>query len=345
MAEEFAGLLPMNAMMGWNEGVESKNDAIELAKGFISRRYTAVEASWYAVAPFMGGYLWEVHEGGPGKGYIGSAIEALSQNPSAKFWFPSADRAFQIMMRDGKPFGILLSKSESLPVINSGQPPLALVTKMVPAVKKGTATFMSGAALLGSSMAFLAASMAFYAVAANPGPSLRTVDFSELPHAQWNRVSGTGVEEIVSKLEMKDGKWNVEKRAFVVPGLKEIRDDGQKIIQKAREGIMPMPDVGVDEPPVPPVVPPQPAAPGNSGPAPVASPVPAAATTTAPAVHLPAAPAAAIKPEHGGMSPAEIRRSMRGAAKANESPQTVPAPPAGKPPAAIPVPVDKGGRQ
>jgi len=337
MAEELSGLRPMNAMMGWTEGVESKNDAIELAKGFITRRFTALEASWYAVAPFMGGYLWEVHEGGPGKGYIGAAIEALSQNPSSKFWFPSADRAFQIMMRDGKPFGILLSKSESLPVINSDQPPLAMITKMQPAVRKGTGVFMTGAAMAGVGAIFLISSMAFYAVSANPGPSVRAVDFSSMPHAQWGQVQGTGVEEIVSKIEMKDGKWSVERRPHVVPGLRELRDEGAKAVQKARESIMPMPKVEEDAPPpaAPPAPLPAPAPAGIPGAQPGQQTPPAAPATAKPPV-APAAPAANLGANGKPLTAAELRRRARERATG-----TAHAPM----PAPIPVPVDKGNKK
>lgn len=335
MAEELSGLRPMNAMMGWTEGVESKNDAIELAKGFITRRFTALEASWYAVAPFMGGYLWEVHEGGPGKGYLGAAIEALSQNPSSKFWFPSADRAFQIMMRDGKPFGILLSKTESLPVINSDQPPLAMITKMQPAVRKGTGVFLTGAAMAGAGAVFLFSSMAFYAISANPGPSVRAVDFSSMPHAQWGQVKGTGVEEIVSKIEMKDGKWSVERRPHVVPGLRELRDEGAKSVQKARESIMPMPAVE-EEPKAPPPAVPEIPAPAAVNPAQPGQPPVQAAPPVLPAPA--AAPAATNGAAASGkpMSPAEMRRQARDRAHA---------PGKAAPPARIPVPVDNGGKK
>lgn len=320
MSDAHEGLVPINAMMGWNEGVESKNDAIELAKGFIQRRYTAVEASWYAVAPFMGGFLWEVHEGGPGKGYIGSAISSLSQNPSASFWFPSGDRAFQVMMRDGKPFGILLSKAESLPVINSGQPALAAITKMTRAVRKGTAVFMAGASLLGSGVAFLAGSMAFYAIAANPGPSLRTVDFSALPHAQWNQVANTEVEEIVSRLQMTAGKWSVEKRPHVVPGLRELREDTQKNVQKARDAVPEIPVIDEDGPAQPP------APPATTPPSPQVAPPP---VTTPPATPPQA------------LSPAEQRRAMRDAALRRTRDQGA----APDVPDPVPVPVDNMGRR
>jgi len=296
MAKDFVGHAPMNAMMGWYEGAETKKDAVEYAKGFIQRRYTAQEASWYAVAPFMGGWLWEVHEGGPGRGYIGAAIDALTQNPDGKFWFPSADRAFQVMMRDGKPFGILLSKNESLPVMNSGQPSLIAATKMMPAVKKGTGVFLTGAALLGSAATFLVASMAFYAVSANPGPGLKAVDFSAMPHAQWPLVIDTHVEEIVSKLEMNGGKWNVEKRPHVIDGLKELREEGQKIMQRARDSVAPMP---VEEE--------APAAAGEqaSSDAPASSDQPGAAGGSVPN------PQGAAAPVQENMSPAERRRLAR----------------------------------
>lgn len=242
------GHMPLQAMLGWTEGLESRNDAVEMAKGFITRRYTAVEASWYAVAPFMGGWFWEVHEGGPGKGCVGSVVDALSRDPGGKFWFPSGDRAFQVMMRDGKPYCILLSKADSLPVINSGEAPLAMVTRMTRAVRRGAATFAAGVAMLGSGAAFMLGSMAFFALAANPGPSLSSVNFSMMPHAQWNQVATTGVEEIVSRLYFADGSWKVERRAHEIPGLAELRDQGQELRRAVKDSLPAVPEVPDDAP-------------------------------------------------------------------------------------------------
>jgi len=206
--------VPMRVIIGWSEGI-SKNDAVEVAKGFIQRRFDAIDASWYAIAPFMGGYFWEVHEGGPGDAYLPAVIKALSDNPGARHWLPSGDRAFSVMMRDGKPFCILLSSDESKTVITSGTDPLLPGGKMHRAVNKGTSVLIAGVATSAVSALFLSGSLVFYGLAAHPEPSVRDLKLDLLPYAQWESVVGVAPNEIVSKLELKGGKWAVVKRSHV----------------------------------------------------------------------------------------------------------------------------------
>lgn len=212
----YDGIAPIRVLMGWSEGI-SRNDAVELAKGYIQKRFTsAPESGWYAVSPFMGGYMWEVQEAGPGVAYMPAALEALSRDPGGRHWFPCGDRAFQVMMRDGKPFAILLSGADSKSLIDSGAEPLMPSGRMLRAVRKGDTTFITGAAMFGSGFSFLAGAMIFYGLAADPAPQVKDVNLLMAPHAQWGRVADTGVREVVTKIEMKKGVWKVEKRPHVI---------------------------------------------------------------------------------------------------------------------------------
>lgn len=232
---------PINTVVGWNEGIGNKKDAAEIAKGYIKKRFTAIGSSWYAVKPFLGGYFWEVQEGGQGHGYIDAVIEALSDDPSKEYWFPSGDRAFRVMMRDGKPFGVLLSEAQTEEVFASGMPPLLPKSKMFRAERRGTGTLAFGAAMSGIGAVYMLSAMGFYAFVANPGPSVPAANFAELPHAQWNRVVGAKVTEIVAKLQYKDDNWEAVMRAHEVPGLQELKDKTQSLLDKVKEGIQPMP--------------------------------------------------------------------------------------------------------
>lgn len=218
MKDTYTETSPLRVLVGWAEGI-SKNDAVDLAKGFIQRRFEAVDASWFTIAPFSGGYLWEVHEGGPGKAYMPAIIDALSQDPGGIHWLPSKDRAFQVMMRDGKPFCILLSSADSKAIIASERPPLLPGGKMIRAVKKGTGVLATGGALFGTGFSFLLGSMAFFAVTASPGPSVPDFKFENLALAQWPKVADTAVTEVVTKLEFANGKWTVEKRHHEIKNL------------------------------------------------------------------------------------------------------------------------------
>lgn len=241
MAANKDSYAPINVVVGWNEGIGNKKDAAEIAKGHIKKRFTAIGSSWYAVAPFLGGYFWEAQEGGQGRGYIESVIEALSNDPSQEYWFPSGDRAFRVMMRDGKPFSVLLSEGQSEEVFASGVPPLLPKSKMYRAERKGTGVLAFGIGMSGIGAVYMLSAMGFYALVANPGPSVPAANFAELPHAQWNRVVGTKVTEIVSKLQFKDDNWETVMRAHEVPGLQALKDKTQSLLDKVKESIEPMP--------------------------------------------------------------------------------------------------------
>lgn len=257
MAKEIIQLLPMKAIMGWNDGVGSKKDAAEIAKGYATKRFNAIGSSWYAVAPFMGGYLWEAHEGGQGKGYIRSVIDALSSNPAGAFWFPCGDRVFQVMLRDGKPFGILLSKKESDEVLKSTESPLLPSTKMSRIVRQGSVLLAFGSTMMACGGTFFSSALAFYAIAANPGPSVAKVDLASMPHKQWERVAGVTVEELVSKLEFMDENWSVDKRTHKVPELAELKQKTLDNLNRVKGAIADTPEIPANlrtpQPPQPPL--------------------------------------------------------------------------------------------
>jgi hypothetical protein len=223
--------LPMDIAIGWVEQSDGRKDIVDLAKGYIDGRFTAKDAAWYAVQPFMGGWFWEVHEGGPGKGYLGPIIEEMTANQGGEYWVPaSANKVLKIMMRDGKPFPIILSESESLKVRNSGQAPLIARSRMTRFASRGTGMFVFGASLAGASLVYMLTTMGFYLSVWQPGPMVRAVDLAQMPHSQWSKVESTGPEEIISKLEMKAGVWQQpEKRKHIIPELEKERQNGREI--------------------------------------------------------------------------------------------------------------------
>jgi hypothetical protein len=179
---------PIRAVVGWIEGVGIK-DAIAYAKGFIEKRFEARDRSFYAVAPFMGGFLYEVHEGGSGLGYLPGVVDALTRNPDAKVWFPCDNRVYQVLVRDGKPLGMLLPEEDSRKFRESAPVPLEPSAKMKPAVRSGAATCIVGASILAVGALFLASACAFYLFIDTTIQTPRSVTLANLPHHQWQRVS------------------------------------------------------------------------------------------------------------------------------------------------------------
>ncbi len=223
--------LPMNIAMGWVEQSDGRKDIVDLAKGHIDSRFTAKDASWYAIQPFMGGWFWEAHEGGPGKGYLGPVIAEMTANQGGEYWVPAGSKkVLKIMMRDGKPFPIILSEAESLKVRNSGQAPLIGKSRMTRFASRGTGMFVFGAALAAMSCFYMLATMGFYLSVWQPGPMVRAVDLAQLPHSQWGKVENTDPEHIVSKLEMKGGVWQApDVRRHIITDLEKERQNGREI--------------------------------------------------------------------------------------------------------------------
>lgn len=232
---ESAGNLPIEAIIGWIPRVEDEKDAIEYTKRQIEIHFSTPEISWYAVAPFDNGYLFEIHHGGRGKGYLKALVENLRADPEGEYWIPSGNKAVKIVMQEGDPLPLILPEDDARRLVQSGHPPLHATLALKPAVSKGEGIFNFGAALAGVGSVFFLGAAAFYAIAANPGPSVRAVDFATLPHAQWGLAANTTVEEIVSKLEMKSDNWSVDKRRHIIEGLEELRAEGRTIDAQNRQ--------------------------------------------------------------------------------------------------------------
>jgi hypothetical protein len=223
--------LPMNIAIGWVEQSDGRKDIIDLAKGHIDTRFGAKDAAWYGIMPFMGGWFWEAHEGGPGKGYLGAIVAEMTANQGGEYWVPAGPKkVLKVMMRDGKPFPIILSESESLKVRNSGQAPLMAKGRLVRFASRGTGMFIFGATLAGASAVYMLATMGFYLSVWQPGPMVRAVDLAQMPHSQWSKVENTDPEHIISKLEMKNGVWQqAETRRHIIPELEKERQNGREI--------------------------------------------------------------------------------------------------------------------
>ena len=232
---EYAAHLPIEALVGWIPKVDQEKDAVEYAKRQVEIHFATPEISWYAIAKFDNGYLFEIHHGGQGRGYLKSIVDNLRTDPDSEYWIPSGNRAVKIMMQEGEPLPLLLTDEESRQLVKSGHPPLALNTPMKPAVTKGESVLHFGIAVASVSFAFFLGALGFYGSAANPGPLVRSVDFAALPHAQWGLANNVTVEEIVSKLEMKGGKWAVEKRRNAIQGLDQLRSQGRMIDAQNRQ--------------------------------------------------------------------------------------------------------------
>ncbi len=233
-AKSKASIAPMSVQMGWIEA-ENAKDVRAYARGIVQQRFVAQEESWFGIKRFRNGFLWEAHQGGDGKGYINAAAAALDRDPEGQHWFQTGDRAYRIIMQDGKPFPHLLPSEKSVELLNSGSSQLERGYSLTPFSRKGTGWLATGAVLSSASVLFFLGSLVFYGLSYNPGPSVRATDLTALPHMKWPLVSSVGIEEIVQKLQMRGGNWSVDKRSHQVEGLDKLRKQRAELERANRE--------------------------------------------------------------------------------------------------------------
>jgi len=230
-----------NVMFGYLEGVERK-DAESYARAFGRRCLKSSESCWYAVEPLWSGYLYEIHEGGPGYSFLPALAKEIDANPGGVALVPSGRRVFELTVRNGRPVGALLSETRSRevqsrmavvqPADRVGDRPFGLIVpawapqghvrfhailtsrrmkRLSPAIPLQLAAaavgFLAGVALL------LGGGVTYY-WSPHRAPTARNFDINRLPHRQWDTVlSAITASSYAAKLEFKDGKWTIETQA------------------------------------------------------------------------------------------------------------------------------------
>lgn len=204
---------PQRIIIDFLEGTDNKKDAAAFARNFIETHFDAHGLCYWYVRPYEMGFIYEVHEGGSGREYIGSVVDMLNKDPRAVVVVRSATRLLEIKRtRSGNYSAVLLP---------DGQPPTsenffyAKPTKrMKPFKFKGLSILITGAAVFGVGAICLILSMLACLVAfvAQPRYSLdQATSFSNLPLNQWSDlVRNTNVNTYVKTMRFENGRWQFE---------------------------------------------------------------------------------------------------------------------------------------
>jgi len=191
-------------VIGWIEPGGTKRDAVDYAKGFAQRHFDSADASWYAVLPFMEGWLYEVQEGGSGKSYIPGVVKALSIG-SEESWIRVGDRVMSVGLREGRPYCVLMSEDDSR--LKEGDPHrLTASGKMQRVVKRGSGVLYSGLTVAVLGFSFFLGAAGFHYIRDEYPPTLREVNLELLPHKQWERVGNVPPNLFVERLELLPGE-------------------------------------------------------------------------------------------------------------------------------------------
>ena len=208
---------PIKAALGWLEG-GSRRDSVDFAKGYATKHFDAPAICWYAVMPFMGGWLWEIQEGGTGRSYLPSVAKALAEG-AEQSWFRVGMRAYSISMRDGRPFCVLLPTAESKVLMDGETGRLSAKGQMTHVVNRGTSMLVFGSTIFVTGLIFLSAATGFYTLRQQFVPSERVVDASLLPHRQWSRVQSIPTNLYVESmlLELGGEQWKTAIKPILPP--------------------------------------------------------------------------------------------------------------------------------
>ncbi|WP_415912641.1 hypothetical protein [Neptuniibacter sp. QD37_11] len=91
--------LPQNLYIGHMSNMK-KSDLDAYVRGLAEEKFDSLRIVKYGMVKFGGGFLYEVHEGGAGKGIIKSLIKALKDTDESEFIIPTADRWVKVVRKD-----------------------------------------------------------------------------------------------------------------------------------------------------------------------------------------------------------------------------------------------------
>lgn len=232
------GGLATNVLYGFLDGVE-RRDATAYARSFARRTLKHSERCWYAVEPLWTGYLYEIHEGGPGRSFLPELVRELDANPGGIALVPSGQRVYELTVRNGRPVGGLLPEAKSRQVQRhmAAVMPTARVDgraygvvipawvtedqvrlRTIRATRRMSRLALPVSVPLAlSAVGFLAglgllvSGAVLYAWSPHRVPQAPRMAVAQMPHRQWDlAVAAMGVNTYVRKLEYRDGQWTVE---------------------------------------------------------------------------------------------------------------------------------------
>lgn len=137
---------PIQVLIGWISEA-SRKDVIAHARGLAEDQLASVENAWFALAPYRGGFFYEIHEGGAGRAFLPGVIEQLERDPEQILWLPAGtaiNRVMTVGITDNIPYAVILTETESALVRQSGQEPMQRSGRMRRLVNSGQGLLVGG---------------------------------------------------------------------------------------------------------------------------------------------------------------------------------------------------------
>lgn len=218
-SKDDATSLPVVALAGWMPGA-ARQDVVAYVKGVAEEELTAHDACWWAVHKVGDGWAWELHEGGPGRAFIPSALAAFGRGVESVI-VPTVTRDLQLKPKGEGFEDLLLTESDRRdPTEGVGY----LGKRCQPLRTRGAGFAALGAVALAAGLVVLAAGV-FHreslhaeatrthgrAVAARDAGAkpLAAVEMAKLPLSWLASVLAVPEDQFLEALVFKDGKWEV----------------------------------------------------------------------------------------------------------------------------------------
>jgi len=223
---------PIQVIVDWIAEAR-QNDVIHHARGAIQDHFGSLENAWLAVAPFAGGYFFEIHEGGDGRSHLPTLVEELTRDSSQMLWLPSGtrlNRAVVVSVIDDIPDAAMLNEEESRKVRDSGQSPLPRTGRMQRAQRKGERVLAAGAVVSLLGILVVAGSMVFSLLAPRYVAQMKKLDAARLPIGQLALLNAVTSDRYVERLVFENGKWEPTWRSVPEITLPDGREDLRRML-------------------------------------------------------------------------------------------------------------------
>jgi len=203
--------VPIRILMGYLPEI-TERDARDYALGVAEKHFEQPAIAHFDAFKYENGYAYEVHEGGEGFAYLPEIIRYFQeQGPyrereTAAVVLRTGTRMVKVIRQRVGLQAVLLP--ESTPLETDDWPPSG--EKLQSALNQRTGFLVAGAGFFvaGFFALIVGSMMTRYQPYDSPAPpAVTTVDYEQLPIAQWSKVQGLPPNEFVSKLAYDHKHW------------------------------------------------------------------------------------------------------------------------------------------
>lgn len=203
--------VPIRILMGYLPEV-TERDARDYALGVAEKHFEQPAIAHFDAFKYENGYAYEVHEGGEGYAYLPEIIRhfkeqgAYLEGEKTEVLLRTGTRMVKVIRQRVGLQAVLLPESTQLEPADwqpSGEKLQSALNQRTGFLVAGAGFFVAGffALIVGSLMTR-------YQPYDSPAPpAVTTVDYEQLPIAQWSKVQGLPANEFVSKLAYDHKHW------------------------------------------------------------------------------------------------------------------------------------------